>query len=174
MHRGEAGYLRMRREPWQKAGLPYWKGIYSAAFPSGAMQSTPTLRPSSSCGFNDSFTGAAVNSTTTVMAATLRVAGVVIDIASDALALVHDIAYSLQRQWIENAFRSLVTSIEMLGATPGNTTDLDRAGDVFIGVLVTVTPEKAADAAAFCSSSLPRVQDDVRNIGWLRTPSPVE
>ena len=180
MHRGEAGYLRMRREPWQKAGLPYWKGIYSASYPSGKMKSTATMRPLLDCGdggvSNATATQISVNSSTTALAATLRVTGVVLDSADAAQALLEGMAVALQTQWIANSFRPLITSIRLLGVRADETFEegsdevprrrLLESGNILIDASLGITPGKAEDSAAYCITSLPRVLQNMVAQGW--------
>ena len=173
--RGEAGYLRLKREPWRTTGMPYWKGIYSASYPSGKMKSTATPRALLDCGGGSSNATApeiAVNSTTAMMAVSLRVTAIELASSSAAQALLDGMAVALQQQWITNAFRPLITSIRMLGATPDEST-IDEStgfGGVLIEVLAAVASGKASDAAQFCITALPRVQEDVRSQGGAAMP----
>ena len=168
--RGEAGYLRMKREPWRTTGLPYWKGIYSASYPSGKMKSTATPRALLDCAggsSNATATEIAVNSTTSMLATSLRISGVMLDSAEAAQALLDSMAVALQQQWITNAFRPLITSFRLLGAKADESSSrrLLEAGDVLIDVLMTVPPGKASDAAEFCIASGPRVLQNLQEQG---------
>jgi hypothetical protein len=178
VRRGEAGFLRMRREPWQTAGLPYWKGIYSASYPSGKMKSTATPRPLLDCGAvggsNSSATQISVNSSTSALATILRFTGVALDSAEAAQALLEGTAVALQTQWITNSFRPLVTSIRVLGITADEGADpVDEASrrrllgsiDLLVDARLGIAPGKALDAAEFCVKALPRVLQDLQAQG---------
>ena len=172
----------MRREPWLTQGLPYWKGIYSASYPSGKMKSTATTRPMLDCGSggssNATATQISVNSTTTSMAATLRLAGVVLDSADAAQALLEGMAVALQTQWIANSFRPLITSVRLLGikadegdSNPeeGSQRRLLGAGDLLLDVRISVAPGKASEAAEYCVKAGERVIVDLRALGgWAQ------
>ena len=178
VHRGEAGFLRMRREPWRTTGLPYWKGIYSASYPSGKMKSTATPMPLLDCGAggssNSSATQISVNSSTAALAATLRFTDVELDSAEAAQALLECISVALQTQWITNSFRPLITSIRLLGITADEgTSPADEASrrrllgtvDLLLDARLGIVPGKASDAAEYCVMALPRVLQDLQAQG---------
>ena len=160
----------MRREPWRTTGLPYWKGIYSASYPSGKMKSTATPRPLLDCGGSSSNASApiiSVNSTTSELAASLRITGVELDSVEAAQALQDNLAVALQQQWIKNAFRPVVTSIRLLGVTAdeGSSRRLLEAGDVLVDARISVQPGKASDAAEYCITAVPQVLLDLQASG---------
>ena len=167
--RGEAGYLRLKREPWRTTGMPYWKGIYSASYPSGKMKSTATPRALLDCGGGSTPSGPviAVNSSTSMMEVSIRVSGLELDSADAAQALLDGMAVALQLQWITNAFRPTVTSIRLLGAKADESSSrrLLEGGDVLVEALAAVSPRKASDAAEYCVTSLPRVEEELRSQG---------
>jgi hypothetical protein len=109
----------------------------------------------------------AVNTTTTAMAVSLRVSGLALDSVDVTREMLDGMAISLRQQWIGNAFRVLITSIRMLGATPDEQTydESTGIGDILVDVLVEVSPGRASEAARFCSSSLQRVQLDFQTQG---------
>ena len=160
----------MKREPWRMTGLPYWKGIYSASYPSGTVKYEPMNSVPLVCGVNSSnaTTAAfAVNTTTSTMVISLRVSGLALDSVDAAHEMLDGLAISLRQQWIGNAFRVLITSIQMLGVTPDEHTINESTGfgDVLVDVLVEVSPGKASEAARFCSITLQRVQIDFQTQG---------
>ena len=169
--RGEAGYLRMKREPWRKSGFPYWKGIYSASYPSGKMVSAAAPRPMLTCAVNRTRTGTtttiAVKDTTAKLSVTMRISGVGLDSPDAAQALVNSFAVVLRREWITNAFQPVMTSIRILGVRPADiaTRRLLANGDVLIDVLAQVLPGKSALAAQRCVSTSSAVTADLQALG---------
>ena len=147
----------MKRVPWRSTGLPYWKGIYSASYPVGKMRSTASPTAKLSCGTNSTVppTVIAVNTTTVMMRASIRVSGVEVATINAAQALLESLGAALAHQWINNAFRPSMTNIRMLGATP------DTSGDFVADVLIDNDARKAVSAAQYCIASLDHVLQDM-------------
>ena len=116
MNRGEAGYLRMKREPWRKSGLPYWKGIYSASYPMGKMKSTATLKPMIDCSNSNSNAALiSVTANTTRMTATLQFSGVVLNSSLTAADYYQEVTDALVLVLVTKAFNPWITDLRVLG-----------------------------------------------------------
>ena len=138
------------------------------------MKSTATAKPLTSCnGGSNSNTSVApviaVNSTTEIMAVTIRIAGVDLIYEDAAQAFSEIMTVTLVQQLITNAFRPVFTSVRLLGYKADDSVRrrLLASGDIILDVLAGVSLGKASDAAQFCITASPRMQQDVREQGML-------